>query len=199
MKIHQNARHWATKKALTTPGLRSVAHGAMVRLHTRIFLGKADATHREDRRDHLDGFFGGSIDTYTKALEEGYSEANAREITHIQGNFDFYNHGWTEMMEFPIDEVDAHYERYESFFTRHGITIEDPLGEFTPAGGVPDAPPTPERLSDPEVNQPNAEGGFADDVYVEHDGEVQAGGSEEEPENVDPSDAIGVNNSESES
>jgi hypothetical protein len=195
MKIHQNPRHWAAKKALTTPGVASLAHASLVKLHTKIFVGKADEAHREERRDHLDGFFGGSIDTYTAALEEGHSEAEAREITHIQGNFDFYNHAWTEMMEFPVDELDEHYVRYEDFFERHGITIDNPLGEFEPVGGVPDAPSTPERL---DADQSNAVGGYADDVYVEgDDGEITEGGKDE-PENVSVSDAVGVSGSDAE-
>jgi hypothetical protein len=196
MKIHQNPRHWAMKKALTTTGIGSLAHAGLVQLHTKIFVGKADETHQEDRREHLDGFFHGAIDAYTAALEEGYSEAEAREITHIQGNFDFYNHAWTEMMEFPINELDEHYERYEDFFDRHDITIDDPLGVFKPAGGIPTAPATPERLDD--ADQPNAVGGYADDVYVKgDDGEITAGG-EDEPENVDMSDSVGARESDAE-
>ncbi|QCP92711.1 DUF6149 family protein [Haloarcula marismortui] len=188
MKIYQNPRHWASKKALTTPGVRSVANYGLVKLHTKIFLGKADEAHREERRDHLDDFFDGTMDTYVAALEAEYSEAEAREITHIQANFDFYNHGWTEMMEFPADELEAHYERYADFFDAHSITIDDPLGTFRPAGGVTDAPSTPERLDEPE--HPHAVGGFADDVYVEtEDGEMLVGGGREEPDDVSPTDA----------
>ncbi|MFB6151544.1 MAG: DUF6149 family protein, partial [Haloarculaceae archaeon] len=113
-----------------------------------------------------------------------------REITHVQANFDFYNHGWTEMMEFPADELEDHYERYREFFADHGITIDDPLGEFAPADGLPAAPSTPGKLDDPE--HPHAEGGFADDVYVEtEDGEVVVGGTEE-PDDVGVERAPGV-------
>ncbi len=189
MKIHQNPRHWATMKAMTTPGLGSVVNYGLVKLHTRIFLGKADEARAEERRDHLDAFFDCTMNTYVAALEEGYSEAEAREITHIQANFDFYNHGWTEMMEFPGDELEAHYERYEDFFERHGISIDDPLGEFR-SGEIPDAPSTPEKLENPE--HPHAEGGFADDVYVEdEEGNLHVGGGEA-PEDVDVSRAVGV-------
>lgn len=190
MKIKQNARHWAAKKALTAPGLGSLVHSGLVRLHTNIFMGKADEDHREERREHLNAFFDGSIDAYAAALDEGYSEAEAREITHIQGSFDFYNHGWTEMMEIPIDEIDDHYRRYEPFFQQHDITIEDPLGEFSE--GIPDAPATMDRLNDTELDQPNAVGGYADDVYVESgEGEITQGGTDE-PDDVDVSDAVGV-------
>ena len=182
MKIHQNPRHWASKKALTTPGIRSVANYGLVKLHTKIFIGKADETHREERRAHLDDFFDATMDTYVAALQADFSEAEAREITHLQANFDFYNHGWTEMMEIPVDELTAHFERYADFFDAHGISIDDPLGEFRPANGVTEAPSTPEKLDDPV--HPHAEGGFADDVYVEtEDGEIIVGG-QEEPDDI---------------
>jgi len=190
MKISQNVRHWASKQALTLPVLGEQVHDWLVDLHTRVFLDRADEAHREDRRARLEAFFDASIDCYVAALEEGYPEAEAREITHIQGNFDFYNHGWTEMMEFPADEIETHYERYREFFEDHGITIDDPLGAFAPPGGLPDAPSTPGKLADPE--HPHAEGGFADDVYVEGpDGDLRVGGGEE-PDEVEPSDAPGV-------
>ena len=190
MKIKQSVRHFAAKQALTMPVVGSLATEKLVSLHTRIFTGKADPAHAAEREDHLDGFFEATIDAYVAALEAGYTEAEAREITHIQGNFDFYNHGWTEMMEFPGDELEAHYERYREFFETHEITIDDPLGQFAPAGGIPDAPSTPEKLDNPI--HPHAEGGFADDVYVEGpDGEVVVGGSEE-PDDVNVTDAPGV-------
>ena len=189
MKIRQNVRHWAAKKALTTPVLGDLATDKLVSLHTRVFLDRADPAHRDARRAHLDAFFDATIDTYLAALDAGYSEANAREITHIQANFDFFNHGWTEMMEFPASEVEAHYDRYAPFFEAHGITIDDPLGAFR-SDPVPDAPSTPDRLE--AAKHPHAEGGFADDVYVEGpDGEVRVGGGTE-PAEVDVSDAPGV-------
>ena len=191
MKIVQSPRHWASKKALTTPGVRGVANYALVKMHTKIFLGKADETHREERREHLDAFFDATMDSYVAALEEEYSEAEAREITHIQANFDFFNHGWTEMMEIPGDELEEHYRRYEAFFERHGITIDDPLGRFAPPDGVPSAPATPERRDTDEYE--NAIAGFADDVYVETpDGETVVGGDTEAPDGIDPRDAPGV-------
>ena len=191
MKIHQNPRHWASKKALTTPGIQEVARYGLVKMHTKIFLGKADEDRREERRDHLDSFFGATMDSYVAALESGYSEAEAREITHVQANFDFFNHGWTEMMEIPADELEAHYRRHEAFFTRYGITIDDPLGEFAPAEGVTPAPTTLEKLETSEYE--NAIAGFDDDVYVEtDDGETVVGGDTEEPESVDPRQSPGV-------
>ena len=195
MKIYQNPRHWASKKALTTPGVRSVANYGLVKLHTRIFLGKADEAHREERREHLDEFFDATMDTYVAALEADYPEAAAREITHLQANFDFYNHGWTEMMEIPADELAEHYDRYADFFDRHDVTIADPLGEFAPPGGVVEAPSTPEKLDDPV--HPHAEGGFADNVYVEtEDGELVVGGTEE-PDDVSVDESPVVEDDES--
>ncbi|EMA44019.1 DUF6149 family protein [Halococcus saccharolyticus] len=190
MKINQNVRHFAAKQALTTPGVASVVNYGLVKLHTRVFLGKADPAHAAEREDHLDGLFEATTDTYTAALKAGFTEAEAREITHIQGNFDFYNHGWTEMMEIPADEIEAHYDRYRDFFSHYDITIADPLGSFAPRGGIPEAPSTPEKLDEPE--HPHAKGGFADDVYVEGpDGEVLIGGHDE-PQDVDLTDAPGV-------
>ena len=190
MKLRQNVRHWAAKKALTTPVVGDLAAERLVDLHVRIFLGKADEAHREARRDHLEDFFGATMDAYVAALEAGYTEAEAREITHVQANFDFFNHGWTEMMEIPGGELEAHYRRYEEFFDEHGVTIDDPLGEFRPAGGVASAPATPEKLETPEYE--NARAGFADDVYVEtDDGETVVGGADE-PDDVDPTQAPGV-------
>jgi len=188
MKIRQNVKHFAFKQALTAPVLGDVAREKLVDLHTRVFLDKAEEAHREERRDHLDDFFAATMDTYVAALEAGYEEAEAREITHIQANFDFFNHGWTEMMEFPSDELGEHHDRYESFFERHDIGVDDPLGAFAPAEGVADAPSTPEQLDDPE--HPYAAGGFADDVYVEtDDGEVVVGG-QDEPADVDPEEHV---------
>ncbi|EMA49235.1 MULTISPECIES: DUF6149 family protein [Halococcus] len=190
MKINQNVRHFAAKQALTTPGVASVVSYGLVKLHTRVFLGKADPAHAEEREDHLDGLFEATTDSYTAALKAGFTEAEAREITHIQANFDFYNHGWTEMMEIPADEIEAHYDRYHEFFSQYDITIADPLGSFAPRGGIPEAPSTPERLDEPE--HPHAKGGFADDVYVEGpDGEILVGGHDE-PDDVDLTDAPGV-------
>ena len=197
MKIRQNIRHWAAKKALTTPVVGDVANDKLVDLHTSIFLNKADEDRREERRDHLDSFFDATMDTYVAALEAGFPEAEAREITHVQANFDFFNHGWTEMMEIPGDELEEHYRRYEEFFTEHGITIDDPLGDFRPVGGVAEAPETPERLKTTEYE--NALAGFADDVYVEtDDGETVVGGDTEEPDEVDAATAPGLDEDEDE-
>lgn len=196
MKIRQTVRHWAAKRALTTPVIRDIARKKLVELHTRIFLNKADPAHADDRAAHLDAFFDCTIDTYVAALTAGYSEAQAREITHIQANFDFFNHGWTEMMEIPSDELDAHYDRYGDFFESYEITIDDPLGSFRTIE-IPDAPATPENLDRPE--HPNATGGFADDVYVENDQGTIKTGDHNEPDDVDISQAPGLADTDSES
>ena len=191
MKIRQNVRHWAAKKALTAPVVGDIANDKLVDLHTGIFLDKADESNREERRQHLDEFFDATMDTYVAALQAGHTEAQAREITHVQANFNFFVHGWTEMMEIPGDELEAHYRRYEAFFVEHDITIDDPLGEFRPADGIAEAPETPEKLERPEYE--NAIAGFADDVYVEtDDGETLVGDGTDEPDEVDPTDAPGV-------
>ncbi|MFC7133474.1 MULTISPECIES: DUF6149 family protein [Salinibaculum] len=190
MKIRQNVRHWAAKQALTAPVVSGYVNDKLVDIHTSVFSDRADPDRRAERKAHLDDFFDATMDTYVAALEDGFPEAEAREITHAQANFDFYNHGWTEMMEFPVDEVETHYDRYADFFQKYDITIDDPLGEFRPAAGITEAPSTPGKLDDPE--HPHAEGGFADDVYVETgDGELVVGGGEE-PEQVDVAEAPGV-------
>ncbi|MFC6733484.1 MULTISPECIES: DUF6149 family protein [unclassified Haladaptatus] len=191
MKLRQNVRHFAAKQALTMPVVGEVVSGKLVDLHTGIFLKKADEAHREARRDHLDAFFDATMDSYVAGLNAGFPEAEAREITHIQANFDFFNHGWTEMMEIPGDELEAHYRRYETFFKQYDITIDDPLGEFAPPTGVPEAPKTLSKLETAEYEIAIA--GFADDVYVEDGaGELRKGGDTEEPADVDVSDAPGM-------
>ncbi|MFB6108183.1 MAG: DUF6149 family protein [Haloplanus sp.] len=188
MKLRQNVRHFAAKQALTMPVVGDLAREKLVGLHVDVFGSKAETGRREEREPRLEAFFERTFDSYVDALDEGFTEAEAREITHVQANFDFYNHGWTEMMEFPADEIDAHYDRYRDFFERHGVTVADPLGEY--GGDLPDAPSTPEKLDDPE--HPHAEGGFADDVYVEDaDGNLVVGG-QDEPDEVDVSAAPGV-------
>jgi hypothetical protein len=72
--------------------------------------------------------------------------------------------GWTEMMEFPPEELEANVNRYEGFFDEHGVSLDDPLGDFGPEEGLPDAEPTPEKRRDPDT--PYAEEGFADATYV---------------------------------
>jgi hypothetical protein len=194
MKIRQNIRHWAAKKALTTPVVGDIARDKLVDLHVDVFGRKADEGRREEREAHMADFFHCTFDTYVAALDAGFTEAEAREVTHIQANFDFYNHGWTEMMEFPADELEDHYERYQRFFERYDITIDDPLGDFR-TRTIPDAPSTPEKLDAPA--HPHAEGGFADDVYVEDDeGNLHVGGDAVDPDDdeVDVTAAPGMQN-----
>ncbi len=190
MKLKQSVRHFAAKQALTMPVVGDLVSDRLVDFHTSVFTGKADPGRADEREEHLDGFFDASMDSYVAALEAGYTEAGAREITHVQANFDFYNHGWTEMMEIPPEELDTHYERYRDFFETFDITITDPLGTFAPTGGIPGAPSTPTRLD--EATHRYTKGGFADDVYVEGpDGETIVGGHDE-PNDVALTDAPGV-------
>ncbi|ERH12154.1 MAG: hypothetical protein J07HB67_01167, partial [halophilic archaeon J07HB67] len=77
MKLRQNVRHWAAKRALTTPVLGGVVNDRLVDLHTRIFLQKAPEPRREERRAHLDDFFDATMDTYVAALRAGHPEAEA--------------------------------------------------------------------------------------------------------------------------
>ncbi|MFB6136763.1 MAG: DUF6149 family protein [Halobacteriaceae archaeon] len=166
MKLRQTARHVAARRALEAPVVGDVVHDRLVDLHVRIFAERAPEDAREARRPHLEALFDGTVDAYLAALQEGFSEAEAREVTHVMANVDFHRHGWTEMLEFPPEEVDEHLARYADFFEEHGVSVDDPLGDFEPEDGLPDAPATPERLEG-EASAPNAEGGYADDVYVE--------------------------------
>ena len=192
MKLRQNVRHFAAKQALTMPVVGEMVREKLVDLHVDVFGSKAADGRREEREPRLEAFFDHTFDTYVDALDEGFSEAEACEITHIQANFEFYNHGWTEMMEFPADELEDHYERYADFFERKGITIADPLGEY--GGDLPDAPSTPGRLD--ALVHPHAEGGFADDVYVEDDEGNLVVGGRDDPNDVDVSAAPGVEDEE---
>ena len=187
VKLRQSVRHFAAKQALTAPVIGPRARGWLVDLHVRIFAGRADPERREERRPRLEAFFDATMDAYVAALEAGYPEAEAREITHIQANLDFANHGWAEMLEIPPDELDAHLERYAEFFEAHGIGRDDPLGRFR-SGPLPDAPATPGALEGGSA--PRAVGGYADGAYVETaDGEVVAGGTAE-PEDIDPATVL---------
>lgn len=158
-------RHMAARAALETPFVRDKVHEKLVELHTRVFLERAPEDQQEARREHLDAFFDRTLHIYLEALREGYTEAGAREITHILANLHFCNMGWVEMMEFPVEETEENHERYREFFDIHGITQRRPLGDWTPDDGLPSAPATPETLDDPD--QAHAEGGYADDLYVE--------------------------------
>ncbi|PSP57322.1 hypothetical protein BRC72_09865 [Halobacteriales archaeon QH_7_66_36] len=182
MKISQGRHHWIAKRALTTPGIRRVAEKRLVSLHVDVFTDRSAVHRADERRAHLRALFERLVDAYRTALETEHSEASARELVHLMANMDFHEHGWTELMEIPGDELDTHYERRRSFFERHGVTRADPLGAFRDEP-LPEAPPTPERLAAPAY--PNAEPGYADAVYVETpDGEVRVGADQPEPDDV---------------
>ncbi|MFB6269737.1 MAG: DUF6149 family protein [Halobacterium sp.] len=163
MRLYQTWKNYAAQLALGVPVVDALVRRWLVRLHTEVFVDLS-AQDGDARRPHLRALFDASVDAYERALTEGYPEAEARELTHIQGTLDFYNHGWAELMEFPPDEIDAHWARYQGFFDRHDCTHDRPLGEFAPYGGLPPAPETPAALED--ATFPFAERGLADDVYV---------------------------------
>lgn len=146
MKTRQNVKHFAFRKSLELPVVGEKTHEKLVDTHVGIFADKVDPDRRKERLDHLHGFFDGTIDMYLAAIQASSAETTAHEMTHIVANFDFYNRGWVEMMEFPADELGEHYNRYADFFERYAVSLNDPLGEFRPGGGVTDAPATPDRL-----------------------------------------------------
>ena len=76
MKIRQNVRHWASKKALTMPVVGQKTNDWLVNLHTRVFLDKAAEGRTEERRGHLDDFFDATMDTYVAALEAEIGRAH---------------------------------------------------------------------------------------------------------------------------
>jgi len=69
-------------------------------------------------------------------------------------------------MELLINKRTAYRERYADFYDRHGCSPDDPLSEFAPEGGLPEAPTTPDR---PDDDQPMAAPDLADGVYVVSD------------------------------
>ncbi|GAA0308120.1 DUF6149 family protein [Halarchaeum salinum] len=167
MRLYQTWRNYVTQLALDVPVIERFVRDWLVDLHTDFFVAacERDADAREAR---LRALFETTIDVYECALAEGYPESHAREITHIQGAFDFYNHGWGELLEFPPEEREAYYEKYRDFFERHGCTLDEPFGEFEPAGGLPSAPETPERLNG---DYPIAEPGHVEGIYLHTDRE----------------------------
>jgi hypothetical protein len=72
MKIRQNVRHWAAKRALTTPIIGETVNDKLVDLHTGVFLDRAvEGADREARRPHLEAFFDCTMDTSTPGHEPG--------------------------------------------------------------------------------------------------------------------------------
>jgi hypothetical protein len=163
VRLYQTWKNYVAHVGLGVPGVRQLVRKRIVDYHTAFFVEQS-ARDGEAREPHLRALFDASVDVYERALAEGYPEAQAREITHIQATLDFHEHGWAELMEFPPGEIQTHFDRYRRFFERHDCTIEDPLGEFAPEYGLPYAPETPDALDDSEF--PFAESGLADDVYV---------------------------------
>lgn len=165
MKIRQTLQHMAAKQSLTLPWVGEKVRAKLVSFHVDHFLDRAPEKARSARIKRLEAFFDATMDAYLEALESGFTEAKAREVTHIQANMEFLRMGWIEMMEIPPDEVPTNMRRYEAFFQDHGITLENPLGSFEPEEGLPSAPAT----SDGQAKAPYAERGYAEATYVEDD------------------------------
>ncbi|GGL54288.1 DUF6149 family protein [Halocalculus aciditolerans] len=162
MRLYQSWKNYVAQAALGVPVARHWTRSWLVDLHADFFVD-ASEVDAEARRAFFEALFDASVDAYEHALDEGYPEAEAREITHIMGTFAFTEKGWGDLVEFPPAERDAYYARYEGFFERYGVAPDDPFGDFTPPGGLPDAPETPERL---DGDFPLAEPGLTDDIYV---------------------------------
>ncbi|GAA0645839.1 DUF6149 family protein [Salarchaeum japonicum] len=174
MRLYQTPKNYVAQVVLERdiPLLTDAMRSWLVSLHADFFV-EASETDGEARRAHLDALFDATIDAYLRALDEGYPEAEAREITHVMAAWDFQNQGWGELLEFPPDERREYYEKYSEFFDAHDANPENPLGEFAPPTGLPYAPTTPERL---DGEFPFAEPGLVDDIYVHApDDEVHLG------------------------
>ncbi|MFB6117638.1 DUF6149 family protein [Halosegnis sp.] len=185
MKITQTRHHWIAKRALTTPGIREVAERRLVSLHVDVFTDLSPPSRVAERREHLQALFDRLVDAYRAAVAD-QPEAAAREAIHVMANADFFEHGWTELMEIPGRELPAHFERHREFLDEHGVSQADPLGEFR-GEPLPEAPRTTEKLRNPTY--PNAEPGYADAVYVEGaDGEVHVGADRPEPADISLAD-----------
>ncbi len=164
MRLHQTWRNYLTQVLLerNIPLVSSRVRTWLVDLHADFFVERSERDPAA-REPHLRALFDTAIDVYLRALREGYPEAEAREITHIQASWDFQNHGWGELIEFPPEEREAYHERYREFYDRYDASPENPFGTFAPRDGLPSAPETPERL---DGNYPFAAPGLTDDVYV---------------------------------
>lgn len=101
-----------------------------------------------------------TVDAYVTALDEGYPEGMARGPAHLMANAAFARHGWTDLMELRREALSREFERFDGFFERHGASVDAPLGEFAPAGGLPDAPATPEMEA--EVGYPHLKPDYGD-------------------------------------
>lgn len=165
MRLHQTWKNYLAQFLVERriPVLSRVAIDRLVALHVDFFAERSRGDG-EGRRPHLRALFDAAIAVYRRALAEGFPEAEAREITHIQASWDFQNHGWGELIEFPPQEREAYFERYRDFYERHDCSPDDPLGAFAPAGGLPAAPETPERMSG---DYPLAVPGLTDDIYLD--------------------------------
>lgn len=164
MRIYQSWRDYLAQIVLVKepPVLSRLLRRRLVTYHTDFYVEQSERD-ADARRPRFRATFEAALDAYVRATEEGYPEAQAREITHTMATWDFLNHGWGELIEFPPEEATAYYERYRGFYDRHGCSPESPFGEFAPDDGLPSTPETPDRLNG---DYPLAEPGLAGEVYV---------------------------------
>ncbi|MFB6172487.1 MAG: DUF6149 family protein [Haloarculaceae archaeon] len=164
MRIYQTWRDYLAQVLLVgePPVIGAIARRRLVDAHTETYVERSERDAAA-RRPRLRAAFEIAMDAYVAASNDGYPEAQARELTHVLATWDFIAHGWGELIEFPPDEATAYHDRYRPFYDRYGCSPADPFGEFEPATGLPAAPETPERL---DGEYPMAEPGLADQVYV---------------------------------
>ncbi|MFB6254631.1 MAG: DUF6149 family protein [Halobacteriaceae archaeon] len=151
MSLRSIVRHLVIWIALQIPGIQDILRQRFINVHTHRFLQRANKDH-DQRENHLNALFDQAFDLYRRAIQEGFSEREATEMVNIIANFDCYNHGWIEMMEFTETDIDQEFETYRGFFSDHGVSVGNPLGDFEPLDGIPDAPATPDQLDNPEYN-----------------------------------------------
>lgn len=190
MRILQTWRDYAAQVVLLSdlPVVPTYVRGKLVDLHTERYLefSERDAAEREPR---LRAVFASAVDAYVRASKEGYPEIQAREITHIMGNWEFIRQGWGELIEFPPRERETYYDRYSGFYDRHGCRPASPFGEFLPPGGFPPAPSTPGRLNG---EYPLSEPGLGNEVYaIAEDLDVRLPDGAARKGAVDPTDPTG--------
>lgn len=87
MRLFQTWRNYAAQVLLERdiPLVTDWVRSWLVDLHAD-FLAENSERDGDARRPLLEALFDSAIDVYLAALREGYPEAQAREITHIQGS-----------------------------------------------------------------------------------------------------------------
>ncbi|MFB6253954.1 MAG: DUF6149 family protein [Halobacteriaceae archaeon] len=164
MRLYQTWKDYLTQIILThnIPLLSRLIRWYIINLHVKYFIEHSEQ-HATARKQFLDTLFDTALDVYVRASHEGYPEAQAREITHIQATWLFIQKGWGELIEYPPEETEQYYTRYQEFYDRYNCSPTDPFGDFTPPNGFPSAPDTPDRMNG---SYPLAEPGLTDDIYV---------------------------------